>query len=322
MAELKIGPPPLPNRDEYPFTGTVRYRGMTIDIENLDGSTRRGVDDSGKPWSTKFDGVHYGELRGSLGTDGDKLDVYIKANPDDDANMAYVVHQNFPRSHPTKAGEYDEDKVVLGVSSVEAAKDLYLRHYNRKDFLRSVTEIPIEKFKRIAFGENKGEKVASREHTRQPAAFIRQRMREGSMQAPKIGAAACKTQGKKKRSAGMGRGLAFGKGRGPLGVPTKKKRKNVIKEAYAAGARAALNDAIKLGTLGSAGSAARSLNPGGGASMFSQLPFPNTGGSPPIGRSSNAGVTTQKMTSNPPTNPALASINSGATAATDVRTNQ
>ena len=160
MAELKISPPPFPNREEYPFTASVRYRGMTIDIENLDGSVREGKDPNGKPWRTKFNGCHYGELRGSLGSDGDKLDIYIAARPVDGANKAYIIHQNHPRTHPTKGGQYDEDKVVLGVASVEAAKELYLRHYQRKDFLRSVTEMPIEKFKRYALGENKGEKVA------------------------------------------------------------------------------------------------------------------------------------------------------------------
>lgn len=148
---------------------------MVIDIENLDGSIREGKDANGKSWRTKFNGAHYGELRGSLGTDGDLLDIYIKSRPDNNANKAYIVHQNHPRTHPTKGGQYDEDKVILGVSSVKAAKELYLRHYQRKDFLRSVTEMPIEAFKRAALGENKGEKVA------EGFPFIRSRMREGSM---------------------------------------------------------------------------------------------------------------------------------------------
>jgi len=160
MSKLKISAPPFPNREEYPFTASVRYRGMIIDIENLDGSVREGTDPNGKAWKTPFEGCHYGEIRGSLGTDGDKLDVYIKSNPDDGANKAYIVHQNFPRTHPTKGGQYDEDKVILGVSSLEKARELYLKHYDRKDFLRSITEMPIEAFKRAAFGENKGEKVA------------------------------------------------------------------------------------------------------------------------------------------------------------------
>ena len=160
MAELKISPPPFPNRDEYPFVATVRFRKMVIDIENLDGSTREGKDPNGKTWKTEFRGSHYGEIRGSKGTDGDPLDVYIKNPPDDNSNTAYIVHQNHPRTHPKKAGQYDEDKVILGVSSAKEAKELYLKHYNRKDFFRSITEMPLEAFKRYISGENKAEKVA------------------------------------------------------------------------------------------------------------------------------------------------------------------
>lgn len=160
MGKLKIEQPPHPNRKKYPFVATVRYKGLVIDVENLDGSTRTGKDPNGKTWSTKFKGAHYGEIRKSKGADGDLLDVYIKDPPDSKATKAYIVHQNHPGTHPSKAGKYDEDKVILGVGSVEEAKKLYLRHYNRKDFLRSVTEMDLPAFKKYIFGENKGEKVA------------------------------------------------------------------------------------------------------------------------------------------------------------------
>lgn len=158
--KLVIGPPPSPNRKKYPFVATIRYKGLVIDIENLDGSTRSGVGPNGKPWKTLFKGAHYGEIRGSKGTDGDPLDVYLKAAPAD-TDKVFVVHQNFPGNHPSKAGQHDEDKCVIGASSLEEAKNLYLHHYNRKDFLRSVTEMAFGKFKKYIFGENKGDKVAS-----------------------------------------------------------------------------------------------------------------------------------------------------------------
>lgn len=157
---LPISPPPFPNREEYPFTATVRYKGLIIDIENLEGSVREGVGPKGKKWKTEFNhGAHYGEIRGSKGSDGDKLDVYIKADPVD-TNKAYIIHQNFPGDHPTKAGSWDEDKVVLGVGSTKEAIDLYLAHYNRKDFFRSITVMPLSTFKKVIFDEVKGEKVA------------------------------------------------------------------------------------------------------------------------------------------------------------------
>ena len=231
MAELKISPPPFPNRDEYPFVATVRFRKMVIDIENLDGSTREGKDPNGKPWKTEFRGAHYGEIRNSKGTDGDALDVYIKNPPDDRSNKAYIVHQNHPRTHPTKGGQYDEDKVVLGVSSAEEAKALYLKHYNRKDFLRSVTEMAIEPFKRYIFGENKAEKVADA-----ATAFIRMKMRGSANMANE-----CKTPGKKIRSEGRGRGKARGKGKGPIGIPVGEKEKETMDK------KSAIDDVYKLG---------------------------------------------------------------------------
>ena len=160
MAELTIHAPPFPNRKEHPFVGTTRYRKMTIDLENLDGSVRAGTDSNGKSWKTPFEGCHYGEIRHSKGTDGDPVDVYIKNPPDDGANLAYIVHQNHPRNHPAKPGEFDEDKVILGVSSPEEAKELYLKHYNRKDFFRSLTMMGIEKFKKTIYEKDAEEKIA------------------------------------------------------------------------------------------------------------------------------------------------------------------
>ena len=159
MTTLKIHPPPSPNREKFPFVCSVFYKKMWIDIENMDGGVREGTDSKGKHWKTIFKGVHYGELRKSLGSDGDKLDIYIKANPSDSGSV-FIVHQNFPGNHPTKAGKYDEDKCMVAFGSAKEAKEAYLRHYNRKDFFRSITEMPISKFMKYALGENKGEKVA------------------------------------------------------------------------------------------------------------------------------------------------------------------
>ena len=233
MAKLKIGPPPFPNRKEYPFTASVRYRGMIIDIENLSGSVRKGKDANGKSWQTKFNEAHYGELRGSLGNDGDRLDIYIAARPADGANKAYIIHQNHPRTHPTKAGQYDEDKVVLGVSSIEAAKKLYLQHYQRKDFLRSVTEMPIEKFKRYAFGENKGEKVARY--------ITKSELREYGTDPEKIKRAAKNLVGRPASSF-----IRMKMREGPRRKPMEK---TALEEAYAAGVRAAFEEFLKTGAL-------------------------------------------------------------------------
>lgn len=155
---LKIGPPPTPNRDKFPFVGTVRIQGLTIDLENLAGSVREGTGPKGKKWQTKMR-YHYGEIRKTEGMDRDKLDVYIGPNPQ--SKKVFIVHQNHPGNHPKRAGQYDEDKVMLGFNSAEEAKRGYLKQYDRKDFFRSITEMSMTQFKKSIFGENKGEKVAA-----------------------------------------------------------------------------------------------------------------------------------------------------------------
>lgn len=155
---LQIGPPPSPNRDKFPFVGTVRIQGLTIDLENLAGSVRKGTGPKGKTWQTKMR-YHYGEIRKTTGTDKDKLDVYIGPNPQ--SKKVFIIHQNHPGNHPKKAGQYDEDKVMLGFNSADEAKRGYLKQYDRKDFFRSITEMSMSQFKKSIFGENKGEKVAA-----------------------------------------------------------------------------------------------------------------------------------------------------------------
>jgi hypothetical protein len=179
--ELKIGPPPVPNRDKFPFVGTANFQGIKVNIENMAGSTREGKDANGKPWSTKMR-YHYGEIVRGEGTDGDKLDVYL--GPNQYSKQVFVVHQNHPKDHPTKAGTYDEDKTFLGFDTADAAKKAYMRQYDDPSFFRSITHMRIDKFKK-AMIEDRGEKIAAIKQSarecqkRRPSAFIRMKLREG-----------------------------------------------------------------------------------------------------------------------------------------------
>ncbi len=185
MANIKIGPPPKPNRAKFPFAGTAEVQGIKINVENLKGSTREGTDASGKKWKQVMN-YHYGEIvrPSTEGVDGDKLDVYLGPSPD--SKKVFVVHQNHPEDHPTKPGEYDEDKVMLGFPTADAAKKAYLSQYNDDSFFRSMTEMDIDQFKKVVV-ENKGEKVAAlfteeqccKRARREPSAFIRMKLREG-----------------------------------------------------------------------------------------------------------------------------------------------
>lgn len=154
---IKIGPPPKPNRREYPFVGTIDFRGLTIHIENKPGDTRSGVGPTGKKWSTKMK-LPYGEILGTRGTDKDKLDVYV--GPFRNADNVYIIHQNHVGGR--KSGKYDEDKVMLGFNSLEQAKEAYLAHYDSDKYLRSITTMAFPLFKKaVSSKEVHGEKVAA-----------------------------------------------------------------------------------------------------------------------------------------------------------------
>ena len=123
--------------------GHVRIAGLDISIENPQGSTRSGTDASGKPWSVEMQS-HYGYIRGTKGKDKDHLDVFIKPGTTDDyRGTVYVVDQNQPG---TKT--FDEHKIVLGASSIEEAKRLYLDNYT-KDWtgLGAISAVEMPQFK-------------------------------------------------------------------------------------------------------------------------------------------------------------------------------
>lgn len=145
--------PAQAKRKKYPFEGYIDFQGIKIDVENAKGSTRSGTGPEGD-WSTYMH-AHYGEIRGTEGTDGDKLDVYVGDNHD--SSIVVVVHQHNPWD-----GKYDEDKVVLGCESVEEAIGLYKKQYDRPGFYREGehTAMPIGAFWRwVNDKNNKGKRV-------------------------------------------------------------------------------------------------------------------------------------------------------------------
>lgn len=153
-SKWKIGPPPMPNREKFPFVGTINFRGLKIGVENAPGTWR-----TGNGWKTLMK-VPYGEfLHGKAGgTDGDKLDVFV--GPSRTCENVFIIHQNFVRG--PKKGQYDEDKVMLGFDTPAQAKKTYLAHYDTDKFFRSMTTMAFPLFKRALMGgEVDGEKVAS-----------------------------------------------------------------------------------------------------------------------------------------------------------------
>jgi hypothetical protein len=123
----------------YKLADRYQFAGFDVSIENKKGSIRSGTDQDGHVWHTVMH-YDYGYIRGSVGVDGDQVDVYI--GPDEAATTVYVVHQNDPVT-----GTYDEDKVMLGFSSLKEARSAYLKQYDRPGFLGTIDGIPLEEFR-------------------------------------------------------------------------------------------------------------------------------------------------------------------------------
>ena len=147
---------PKKKRKKFPFQGFVDFQGLKIDIENKKGSYREGKSPEGKKWRTYMH-CAYGEIRGTEGSDGDKLDVYVGYNHD--SPLVVVIHQQDP-----KTKKYDEDKVMIGFDTVATAIKAYKRQYDRPGFYQSHTTMQMGRFWRWVHDRSKhGKKVASRE---------------------------------------------------------------------------------------------------------------------------------------------------------------
>jgi len=129
--------------------GRRTIQGMDIAIENEKGSYRKWYDTFNKTEGKTLMKYAYGYMQGTLGVDGDKVDIYIGDNPK--AEKVYVVHQmktpNFK--------EFDEDKCMVGFDSAEDAKKAYLGQYNNPKFFGSMTEMSVEEFKKKAYRTEK-----------------------------------------------------------------------------------------------------------------------------------------------------------------------
>lgn len=138
---------------EHKLQGHLVHQGIPVAIENRKGSVRSGVDKDGKPWRTVMKHP-YGYIQGSKGADGEEVDCYV--GPTKDALNAHVVHQ-----HKVDGTGYDEDKVMLGFRSPEAARKGYLAHYNNPKFLGPMKTVPIERLKELLASKKKLVKISS-----------------------------------------------------------------------------------------------------------------------------------------------------------------
>lgn len=103
--------------------GHVQVGKFDITIEQPRGSIRKGTDANGKAWESKMHNT-YGYIRGTVGVDGDHIDVFLSNDIDGwDGHKVYVVDQYNPD------GSFDEHKVMLGFNDMGKAKRDYLANY-------------------------------------------------------------------------------------------------------------------------------------------------------------------------------------------------
>lgn len=121
------------------------FQGLLIDIENLRGSVRHGANHHTRMTAP------YGYIRNTEGADGDEVDCFV--GPVLSAPYVYVIHTRNPET-----GDYDEDKVILGVESVAQAKELFEENYDRPGFFESMEKMKMEDFKR-KLGTLRGRKI-------------------------------------------------------------------------------------------------------------------------------------------------------------------
>ena len=96
-------------------------QGFKLSIENEAGTKRNKMTPAAWPVLAH----HYGDVTGTIGADGDPIDVFIKKGADIAADHPiYVINQN------NKDGSFDEHKVMMGFDSAEDAKQGYLDSYS------------------------------------------------------------------------------------------------------------------------------------------------------------------------------------------------
>ncbi len=117
----------------------IGWRGMTISIENEQGSMRRGVNRDGKSWEQRM-AYPYGYFLETEATDGEHVDVFV--GPNLEAPTVYVVHAR----KVNRWDQYDEDKIMLGFGSSEEAKQGFLDSYSDPRFFGAMVAMPAEEF--------------------------------------------------------------------------------------------------------------------------------------------------------------------------------
>lgn len=128
--------------------GHVVLNALDISIENPEGSVRYDLRNDPPKWKTLMK-HHYGDLRGTVGMDGDPIDVFLQpGTPTDWYGTVFVVDQ------VNQDGTPDEAKVMLGFGKESEAREAYLANYQKGwRGLGAITAVAMDDFKEWLKGD-------------------------------------------------------------------------------------------------------------------------------------------------------------------------
>lgn len=133
--------------------GILYWDGLRIRLETPKGAIREGFNENDEvEWSFR-QMADYGYVKGSMGKDGDQVDVFI--GPDLTSEVVYIIDQI-----DQKTGEFDEHKAVLGTNGKEEAKKLYLSNYEAGWKCGKITSMTLPQFKTWVTSGRKRKPVA------------------------------------------------------------------------------------------------------------------------------------------------------------------
>ena len=125
-----------------PVVCDLTVGGIPLGIEYVAGSRRRLRNADGKIVYDRKLRHDYGFIKGSVGRDGDAIDVIV--GPNHDSEDVFVIDMR--DLGPDVDAREDEDKVCLGFEDEAAALDAFCHMYG-KDWVRSVMDMSIDEFK-------------------------------------------------------------------------------------------------------------------------------------------------------------------------------
>lgn len=130
----------------YP-KGHVTWHGLSISVENAPGSVRGKRDGDSVVWQTRLP-ASYGYIRGTVGADGDQLDVLI--GKDYESPYVFVSDQNKLGRKQKKIKGFDEHKIFICYKDLKSALRDYLKANSDgrgPKRLGSVVQMSIPQFK-------------------------------------------------------------------------------------------------------------------------------------------------------------------------------